>query len=195
MNNWYFLIESKEGDVRTYSSSQISTSTTAADYYLRFERTGPGAAMLSVFSDAARTNHMPGSPIVFTISSTITGLNTVQHGALTPDNASRMISGTIDNDMICDDQLTTGIAESGMAGQAVAVYPNPFSDYTTIKPGVELNKPSLKVMDVIGREMTVDASYSADGFIMHKGSLGAGVYTYYIVSENQKTLSGKLIVQ
>lgn len=194
MDNWYFVIEGKEADTRSTSIAQISANHTMSDYYLRFERTGPSMAMLSVFTDAGRTNHAAGSPITFNISSTITGLNTIQHGAMTPDNASRMMNGTIDNDIICDDMLTTSIKENATA-QGLTVYPNPFSDRTTIKPGIELNKPVLKVMDVVGREMTVDASYTADGFIMSKGSLGAGVYTYYIMSENQKTLSGKLIVQ
>lgn len=194
MDNWYFVIEGKEADSRSISSAQISASSTMNDYYLRFERTGPGMAMLSVFTDAGRTNHITGSPITFSVSSTITGLNTVQHGAITPDNASRLINGAIDNDIICDDMLTTSIAENTSA-KGLTVYPNPFSDYTTIKPGIALNRPVLKVMDVVGREMSVDASYSEDAFTMHKGNLGAGVYTYYIVSENQKTLSGKLIVQ
>lgn len=194
MNNWYFVIESKEADTRTVSSAQINADASMNDYYLRFERTGPGMAMLSVFTDAGRTNHIAGSPITFSVSSTITGLNTMQHGAITPDNASRLINGSIDNDIVCDDMLTTSIKENATAA-SLTVYPNPFSDYTTIKAGIELNKPVLKVMDVVGREMVVDASYSENGFTMRKGNLGAGVYTYYILSENQKTLSGKLIVQ
>lgn len=195
MNNWFFVIEGKKGNTRLYSSASIYASAAVSDYYLRLERTGSGNTMLSIFSDAARTIHITGSPITYTVNSAITGLNTVQHGAITPGNSPRVFSGTIDNDNICDDLMSTGIIVHGTESAPVLVYPNPFSSSAIIKPGIGLNKPVLKVMDVLGREMTIDAAYSAEGFILQKGSLSAGVYTYYIISENQETLSGKLIVQ
>jgi PKD repeat protein len=104
INDWYFLIEGKKGNVRTFNtSSVIYADSTISDYYIKLERTAKGMTQLSVYSDSLFTMQLPGSPVTFAVDSTITGLNTVQHGTSTPGWNTRFINATIDNDLICDD--------------------------------------------------------------------------------------------
>ncbi|NTW32020.1 MAG: T9SS type A sorting domain-containing protein [Bacteroidetes bacterium] len=103
MNNWYFCIQAKNGNVRTASVDKIYASTNISNYYIRLERTTNSTAKLSVFSDPALTNHISGSPIYFTFNSAITGINTIQHSVNAGGNSTRIINATIDNDLICDD--------------------------------------------------------------------------------------------
>ena len=66
-------------------------------YYLTFERLGPNDYRLAVFTNAARTNHLSGSPVSLNVPVAITGLTTVQHGAIARGNALRELTGRIDN--------------------------------------------------------------------------------------------------
>lgn len=112
INNWYFVIEGKQGNVRTVSTSQIFCNAAISDYYLSLERTAPGMTRLSIYTDQARTTHLAGSPITFSINASITGLTTIQHGTSTPGTASRLIHATIDNDLICDDKAVVAGCDS-----------------------------------------------------------------------------------
>ena len=101
INNWYFCIQEKKGNIRN-ASTNIFASASVAHYYVRLERATQGTAKLSVFSDSTFTTHLPGSPVTFSITSTITGLNIIQHGVNAGGNPNRLINASIDNDLICD---------------------------------------------------------------------------------------------
>ena len=105
INNWFFGISGKKGNVRTSTgtTSQIYANSAISNYYIRLERTANGMTQLSVFSDPTFTTHLPGSPITFAIDPTITGLNTVQHGTAVCGWTTRLINAIVDNDLICDD--------------------------------------------------------------------------------------------
>jgi type IX secretion system substrate protein/PKD domain-containing protein len=105
MNDWYFRIESKKGNVRTTAATtaMIYANPAISNYYIQLERVSTGSTRLSIFSDSTYTTHITGSPVTFTIDSTITGLTTVQHGTSTPGWYYRFNNATIDNDLICDD--------------------------------------------------------------------------------------------
>ncbi len=97
----HLSIAAKDGTARMFSFSTstcigISFNTT---YYCRFQRTSPTNMRLSAFSDAGRTIHIAGSPIDFTIPSTITGLNYIQHSNY-ESQTTQWFSGTIDNTSI-----------------------------------------------------------------------------------------------
>jgi len=82
---------------------------------------------------------------------------------------------------------------------AVTVYPNPFSDYTTLRiSNTEQGIPNveLKVFDLVGKEMKVDLSRNAEGFIIHRSGLPSGIYFYTITSNDKKQITnGKLVIQ
>jgi hypothetical protein len=102
INSWFFMIEGKKGNVRTYDlNSIIYANSSISDYYIRLERTGAGATRLSVFSDAQFTVPLNGSPVSFSINPFISGLNVIQHGSFTPGSPTRLTNCSIDNDTIC----------------------------------------------------------------------------------------------
>lgn len=103
-DNWFFLTEAKLGNNRTYNlASSIYASSAISVYYLRLERTATGMTQMSVCTDAAFTQHMPGSPSQFAINPAISGLNVIQHASNPPGTATRMFNGSIDDDYVCHD--------------------------------------------------------------------------------------------
>ncbi|MFI5141937.1 MAG: T9SS type A sorting domain-containing protein [Bacteroidia bacterium] len=73
-------------------------------YYLRMERLSPTTGRISVFSNAARTTHITGSPVQFSWSSASepSGLDVVQIGNIPQGAAGRTLTATEDNINICD---------------------------------------------------------------------------------------------
>jgi hypothetical protein len=157
INNWKFIIENKKGNVRSIGTTYIYANSTISNYYIRLERTANGMVQLSVFTDAAFTTHLPGSPITFAADPTITGLNTVQHGISTPGYPPRLLTeGTIDNDFICQNS-SVGLT-SYVENKEILIYPNPSGSYINIKIDGLNNIGSAKyyIYDVLGKEIGSD---------------------------------------
>jgi len=69
--------------------------------YIRLARTSATTGTLEIFSDAARTIHVPGSPVAITgFLPTVTGLNTLQHANGFEGGAPRNLTAEIDNTTI-----------------------------------------------------------------------------------------------
>lgn len=107
---FYFLPSSKFGTVRTNAGSNIPFNANTT-YYLRLQRTSPAQAVLSVYSDAARTNHIPNSPLCFTVDSQIDSLRYIQMGLWTSSNPARRITASNDNMCIYGDVTKEGCDE------------------------------------------------------------------------------------
>lgn len=92
-----FAIIAREGNNSTEFSSPKIDALHDSTYYVRLERTAPTMLTLSVFSDAAKTIHLQGSPVSLTIPNTIDGLNTLQVGNHARGWPTRKLNGWVDN--------------------------------------------------------------------------------------------------
>jgi gliding motility-associated-like protein len=73
-----------------------------ATYYIRIERLSPSQGRISVFTNATRTVHAPGSPQYFPVGCDVTGLTTLQHGCIPQGSSSRTLTGTLANTTLTD---------------------------------------------------------------------------------------------
>lgn len=99
-NNSFLQLCVKDGSGAVTTNTSIflgSPSSPATTYFITMERLTLGDARLSVFSNAARTVHVSGSPFCFNIDGDVSGLNTIQHGGVLIGSTSRNVSGTIAN--------------------------------------------------------------------------------------------------
>ena len=128
INDWHFCIQAKKGAVRTASPpTEMYANSNISKYYVVLERTAKDSAKLSVYTDSLHTNQIPGSPITFVIDPRITNLTTLQHGVNEGGNPQRVISATIDNDLICEKAAVIPVNDE------INVYPNPTYDIINIK--------------------------------------------------------------
>lgn len=74
-----------------------------SNYYLQLIRVGTTSGLLNIYADPARTMLINSSGL-FTIPSSISGLNTVQFGTNEWQEAERMLTGRLDN--LCIDNFT-----------------------------------------------------------------------------------------
>jgi len=78
----------------------------------------------------------------------------------------------------------------------VLVYPNPFSDFTTLEiKGTAYDDLTLRVYDLAGREMRIVQVNGASKIQLHKGNLQQGMYIYQLEGDGQLISTGKIIVQ
>ncbi len=191
-NNWYFTLQDKLGSVRTPSSALVMTYNGINKYYLTLERTSSTTASLSVFIDSLRTIHAIGSPISHTFSQTLTGLNTIQHGSATAGWYSRIVNGKIDNDLICQGELSSSIDEVVATSEiinAATVYPNPSNDVINVlfdnnKKIIAKDKYAYTIIDLSGKKIEA-GELNTDNKIAIQ-NLKSGVYLLQLMNKKSK---------
>lgn len=77
-------------------------------------------------------------------------------------------------------------------------FPNPFTNYTTIKLNEQLYcnlynaKIELKIFDAIGKEYSVSYALVGNGVLLHRGPLQRGAYIYQLFIDKQFVSTGKV---
>ena len=77
----------------------ISLSTT---YYVRLERTTSTNVTLSIFSDAARTSHITGSPQSGAVNAACISLDNIQASTYAAGSSLRSLTSTLDDLVVYD---------------------------------------------------------------------------------------------
>lgn len=194
INNWFFMIEAKKGNYRTFDlSSVIYANSSIPTYYIRLERTSMSGTQLSIYSDSTYTEHLAGSPVSFGIDPDISRLYTVQHGVMTPGYYSRLINAAIDNDLICDDYFNTSNSLVTASGQAPLIFPNPSQsricvkkdEYNNFSPGTHYS-----IINTMGKEL-LSSVLNVSGEI-DISKLVEGVFIL-MITESRKTFIGPVI--
>lgn len=85
---------------------------------------------------------------------------------------------------------TTGIEMPNEVKNNISVFPNPFSETTTVY--LPEGKHNLRLFDLAGREMLSVLNISNSSYILEKGNLASGTYLLNLTSE--KTNYSKLII-
>ncbi len=88
---------------------------------------------------------------------------------------------------------STDISESQFTSSLI-IYPNPFTSQTTISFAEEQKKSTIKIMDMLGKEIK-SVIFSGKQLTIEKGEMKAGMYTIQIIDKNRNILNKKIIVQ
>ena len=75
-----------------------------------------------------------------------------------------------------------------------SIAPNPFSSQTTITFNVEQVNSSMKIMDIIGKEIKTQL-FSGKQLIIEKGDMNVGIYFIQITDNENRRMAKKIIVQ
>jgi hypothetical protein len=135
---------------------------------------GPGVSNDSIFDPASAGN---GTHTIF---------YTYNDGTCSNDASS-----TIQVDMCTGIQMLNTSNNS-----SVTVYPNPFNDYTTIRidSKLPLIETSIRVYDVIGKEVISIMNINKNTIDIQRGDLKDGMYFYKVVNNGIEIGAGKLII-
>ncbi len=89
--------------------------------------------------------------------------------------------------------IATGIAENSFAC-TINIYPNPFTSQTTITFTQEQKNATLKIIDVLGKEVKT-INFSGKQIIIEKGEMKAGIYFLQINDGNKNAVNRKIVLQ
>jgi hypothetical protein len=194
-----------------YDASMVQPSTETITYSSNWlGNPGTNALKISKIDNLAntaygaitRTDHMNMSGFgkianfKFQIKSTFTladsmSLSISSYKAI--DSAGVAKTLTTQADTISVNTLPSGI-KTFTKDNKVSVYPNPFNSYTTISFATEINNATVKIVDVLGKEVRT-VNFSGKQLMVEKGELNAGFYFIKVISEQNVIAQEKIIIQ
>jgi type IX secretion system substrate protein len=184
---------SKVGTTWNAVSKGIALPSMGVTYYIRLQRISSTLGKINLFTDPARTIQAPGSPQTFVITSAVTGLSYVQHGAIPQGFYTRTLTGTLKNLDICDSIATaptTGINKLSSVSNTINIYPNPSNGSFIIETNAT-TKQTIQMYDVNGK--LVLSQIINDKTNIDAGSLNEGIYNISIIS-NEGVVNKRLII-
>lgn len=177
VNNWDVVVDYKDGATRTTGANTISLSANYNVYYGVFIRSSATSTSVYLYTDAAHTQLF--GQMTNTTVATVTGLNYLHHGVTTFGGASREFTGSVDDVVICDNDLSGIASVSSLAG--FSLYPNPSADG---RVRIDFNGHSpeyIFVYDARGALVTETRIAAGDNYA--ELLLGSGLYLV-VLEEN-----------
>ena len=177
----YFVPMSKyNGTPHAPSNPAFVVYSVGVQYYLRLQRTANDQAVFCAFSDPARTQHIPGSPLCFAIDPRIDDLQYMQIGVHTSAWAQRRFTATQDNICIydsiipelCQCNIVSDFTASITPGSCTVT----FTDQTVYGPGTT---PLANTPIDFGDGS--NSSFPPGGSITHTFPAGTSVYHVIIL--------------
>ena len=86
-----------------------------------------------------------------------------------------------------------GILSLIETNSSIQIYPNPFTSETTIDLNTDYKNATLKIMDVLGKELK-SINFSGKQAILEREELKPGMYFIQIISENKIIATNKIII-
>lgn len=94
----------------------------------------------------------------------------------------------------CIDFTNVGITEKNDKASHFTIYPNPFTSQTTIDFVEEQVQTSVKIIDILGKEIKV-IDFTGKQLIIEREDMQAGVYFVHIMNKNKHLVSRKIVIQ
>ncbi len=124
-SQWWFKPYARESANTPLSPTSViflPAAATNQTFYIRIQRISSTQGILSVCTDNVYTQHLPNSPLCFSIPKFTENLNTLQHGVLPQAYCGRVLNATVDNMKIAN------TVECGMSLSASFTAPTDICD-------------------------------------------------------------------
>jgi hypothetical protein len=150
------------------------------------------------------SNHIPyGAPNIYA-DSNYWGSTSTQHidsiiydyfdyGNLSVVYYLPILTQAEEMDTTCSNGILTTVAE--LKQDASLPFPNPFSSYTEITVGKELNDASLLLYNVFGQKVREMDAINGKHISLLRENLPSGIYIYEITEKEMRIGNGKLVVE
>jgi hypothetical protein len=89
----------------------------------------------------------------------------------------------------------TGINNFTAQEGNITIYPNPFTTQTRISFDKDQKNTSIKIIDVLGKEIKTVILSGAKNLIIEKGEMRAGIYFVQVIDANKNVMNRKIVVQ
>ena len=104
----------------------------------------------------------------------------------------------LNNGNCTDTSACVNITSIGIAtlsnSSVISIYPNPFTDQTTITFGEVQKNTSVRIIDMLGNEVKLVLLNGVNNLVIEKGDMHAGIYFIQITDDNHNVVNRKVIV-
>ncbi len=87
-----------------------------------------------------------------------------------------------------------GISELRKQSNEIIISPNPFTTQTTINFGEEQKNTTIKITDLLGKEIKT-FNFTGRQFVIEKAQMKAGIYFVQTTDGQRNVMNGKIIIQ
>lgn len=94
----------------------------------------------------------------------------------------------------CDLTLVTGVLENQTDVNQLSIYPNPFSDFTTIQSNSMLHEEELNLYNVFGQKVKTTNRISGNEIKIDRANLASGIYFICLTKDNKIITQSKLVI-
>jgi len=179
----YYNIKIKDGSAE-YTSPRINCNIFKTMLYLHLEKATNNLVTLNIYSDSLYSIHVPNSPVSISSPSSVSHLNTLQHGNVTRGSHYRQFWGFIDN--VClNYPVITSLSDTDKPALNLSIYPNPTSDLLHLKG---INTGVVQLFDLTGKmvfikenEFNLSLGKYTKGIYLLKVSSGSDYFTKKII--------------
>lgn len=108
-----------------------------------------------------------------------------------------LFDSSAETDAISALSFATGISNNSNLQNLVSIYPNPFSESTTIKIGkdVKLINAEMHIYDILGKEVKFINAINIHEILIDCNGLSEGMYMYKFINGGKAIASGKLLIK
>ena len=89
--------------------------------------------------------------------------------------------------------ILTDIKESQINSEIISIYPNPFTNTTTINFKSEQMNILIKIIDIIGNEIKT-ISFTGNQLILEKAEMKSGIYFVQTIDDQRQIINNKIII-
>jgi uncharacterized repeat protein (TIGR03803 family) len=90
--------------------------------------------------------------------------------------------------------VVTSITQNLSSEGKIEVYPNPFTNQTTILFNEVQKNTTIKIMDVLGKEIRI-INFTGKQLIIEKGEMQNGIYFVQVIGSNKSVVNKKIMIQ
>jgi hypothetical protein len=95
--------------------------------------------------------------------------------------------------VLINQQCTSDIFTMNEKKLDVEIFPNPFNSRTTISFNKEINNSTIKIVDVLGKDVKC-INFSGKEIIIERGAMNTGIYIIQVILDKQIIASKKLMI-
>lgn len=106
------------------------------------------------------------------------------------NNVISLINKQISTILYCQQ---VGIKEIQESNPAI-IYPNPFTTYTTIAFSGEQKNISIKIMDVLGKEIKA-YNFTGKELVIERNEMNTGIYFVQVIDDKKNVINKKIVIQ
>ena len=131
------------------------------------------------------------------IVTTSIGVNSLARGIALQTDGKIVVTGGSDNTFAVvryNNSLTGDISEYSNISSQISIYPNPFSNTTTLKTNNLFENATFIVYNTLGEQVRKIDNITGQTFTFYRENLEQGIYFYHLKEKNKMLSEDKLII-